>query len=71
MAEIMFEKFEVPGVYVCSQAVPSLYASGKNTGIVLDAGDGVSLLRKFAMLSTTGMPQCPCSKWNANKTCHL
>ena len=38
----MFETFNVPAMYVCIQAVLSLYASGRTTGIVLDAGDGVS-----------------------------
>jgi actin len=42
MAQIMFEKFCVPGFYVAIQAVLSLYASGRTTGIVLDSGDGVS-----------------------------
>lgn len=38
----MFETFNVPAFYVSIQAVLSLYASGRTTGIVLDAGDGVS-----------------------------
>jgi len=38
----MFETFNVPGMYVAIQAVLSLYASGRTTGIVLDSGDGVS-----------------------------
>jgi len=38
----MFETFNVPGMYVSIQAVLSLYASGRTTGIVLDCGDGVS-----------------------------
>ena len=42
MLEIMFEKFDVPSTYIAIQAVLSLYASGKTTGIVLDCGDGVS-----------------------------
>jgi centractin len=32
----------VPALYTSVQAVLSLYASGKTTGIVLDSGDGVS-----------------------------
>merc|ERR1712233_242593 len=42
MTQIMFETFNVPSMYVGIQAVLSLYASGRTTGIVLDAGDGVS-----------------------------
>merc|ERR1711953_1019998 len=42
MTQIMFETFSVPCMYVAIQAVLSLYASGRTTGIVLDAGDGVS-----------------------------
>ena len=42
MAEIFFEHFNVPAFYVAVQAVMALYASGRTTGIVLDAGDGVS-----------------------------
>jgi actin beta/gamma 1 len=42
MTMIMFETFSVPAMYVNIQAVLSLYASGRTTGCVLDAGDGVS-----------------------------
>jgi actin beta/gamma 1 len=42
MAEIMFETFNVPALYVGTQAVLSLYASGRTTGCVIDIGDGVS-----------------------------
>lgn len=42
MTEIMFEKFNVPSFYLSVQAVLSLYSSGRTTGLVLDAGDGVS-----------------------------
>lgn len=42
MTQIMFETFNVPAFYVAIQAVLSLYASGRTTGIVMDSGDGVS-----------------------------
>jgi len=42
MTTIMFETFNVPAMYVGIQAVLSLYASGRTTGMVLDSGDGVS-----------------------------
>ncbi|KAG5450750.1 actin [Clonorchis sinensis] len=42
MAEIMFEHFHVPAVYISIQAVLSLYASGRTTGLVLDCGEGVT-----------------------------
>ena len=42
MTEIMFETFNVPAMYISIQAVLSLYATGRTTGIVLDSGDGVS-----------------------------
>merc|ERR1719450_441090 len=42
MTQIMFETFNAPAMYVAIQAVLSLYASGRPTGIVMDSGDGVS-----------------------------
>ena len=44
MMQIFFEEFSVPSFYVSIQAVLSLYASGKTTGLVFDAGDGVTHL---------------------------
>lgn len=42
MAKIMFEEYEVPAMYIQIQAVLSLYAAGRTTGIVVDSGDGVT-----------------------------
>lgn len=42
MIEFFFEDLKVPSFYVFTQAVLSLYGSGKTTGLVLDSGDGVS-----------------------------
>merc|ERR1719424_988434 len=38
----MFETFTARRFYVAIQAVLSLYASGRTTGVVVDCGDGVS-----------------------------
>jgi actin-related protein len=38
----MFEQFQVPAYYLSIQAVLSLYSAGRTTGLVLDAGDGVT-----------------------------
>lgn len=42
MCQVLFETLGVPCVYVSIQAVLSLYASGRTTGVVVDIGDGVS-----------------------------
>ncbi|XP_061672186.1 actin-3-like isoform X2 [Syngnathoides biaculeatus] len=40
MTEVMFETFKLPNMYVAMQAVLSLYATGRTTGIVMGSGDG-------------------------------
>jgi len=42
MTRIMFETFNVPCLYLSMQAVCSLYASGKTTGVVMDSGEGIT-----------------------------
>merc|ERR1712107_328412 len=42
MEKIWHDTFYMPAMYVAIQAVLSLYASGRTTGIVMDSGDGVS-----------------------------
>merc|ERR1719273_2065820 len=42
MVETFFENFHVPAVFVAEQAILSLYASGRTTGVVLDSGHGVT-----------------------------
>merc|ERR1711909_199224 len=42
MTQIMFETFNMPATFVSIQAVLSLYASGRTTGLVEDIGDGVT-----------------------------
>ena len=42
IGEIFFEGLNVPGLYFGIQAILSLYASGRTTGVVLDSGDGVT-----------------------------
>jgi len=38
----MFETFNTPAFYLQLNAILSLYASGRTTGLVLDSGDGVT-----------------------------
>jgi actin len=42
MTEIMFETFGVPALYLQIDAVLSLFASGKTTGLSVNSGDGVT-----------------------------
>ena len=52
IAPIMFETFNVPGLYIAIQAVLSLYSTGKFTGIVADSDDdGYSLPHAIIILN--------------------
>lgn len=42
MCKMMFETYDVPAMYIQIQAVLSLYAAGRTTGLVVDSGDGVT-----------------------------
>eukprot|EP00899_Mesostigma_viride_P024633 jgi/Mesvir1/5354/Mv15440-RA.1 len=42
MTQMMLKTFNVPALYIAQQAVLSLFASGRRTGIVLDSGEGVT-----------------------------
>lgn len=41
-AEVFFETFGSPALFMSAQAILALYASGRTTGVVLDSGDGVT-----------------------------
>lgn len=38
LAEVMFEKYNIPAFFVCKSPVLSAFASGRSTGVVLDSG---------------------------------
>ena len=40
-ADVFFETFQTPSLFFQTQAVLSLYAQGKTSGVVIDCGDGV------------------------------
>jgi actin, other eukaryote len=42
MTQIIFETFNTPAIYISCQQVLSLYASGRETGLVIDSGDGIT-----------------------------
>ena len=42
MAEILFEKFKVPGLLFGTTGLMSLYAHGRASGVVCEVGEGVS-----------------------------
>lgn len=40
-AQIMFESFDVPALYLANQSLLSLYATGRTTGVVWESGDSI------------------------------
>jgi actin-related protein len=42
MIQIMFETFDVPATYIAVQSYLSVYASGRNTAMVIECGEGSS-----------------------------
>ncbi len=42
ITQILFDTFNVPGLYVANTAVLALYPAGKFTGVVVEIGDGVA-----------------------------
>lgn len=42
LTQLLFDTFNVPGLYVANTAVLSLYSAGKFTGVVVEIGDGVA-----------------------------
>ena len=82
-AEIMFETFNVPGLYIAVQAVLALAASWVSrqvgertlTGTVIDSGDGVTHIIPVAevrwQLRRISQPYCHASRavWHALTWC--
>jgi actin-related protein len=58
MVQVMFETFNTPAMYVAIQAVLSLYASGRTTGIVVDSG--VSVTHIVPIYEGYTLPQAIC-----------
>lgn len=54
MAEIFFDKLSAPAIWVAPQALLSLYATGRVTGVVLDSGHGVT--HGFPVFEGFGLP---------------
>jgi len=42
IAQLIFETYAVPSLYLCNPAVLSLYSTGRTTGVVMECGDGIS-----------------------------
>jgi actin-related protein len=51
MTQIMFETFSVPAACIVAGPVAALYASGRETGVALTIGDGVTWALPVIILS--------------------
>ena len=56
MTQIMFEIFNVPSMHVSMQAVLSLYAAGRTTGVVVSSGDAFSYT--VPVYESHALPHC-------------
>ena len=54
MAQVMFETFHTPAAYIAEQAVLSLYASGRTSGVVFDCG--LEMSRAVPVYEGYGLP---------------
>ena len=52
MTQIMFETFEVPGMYLNVQTLLSLYGTGRTIGLVVNSGDGATTVVPIYECST-------------------
>ncbi|KAK1884375.1 Beta-centractin [Dissostichus eleginoides] len=53
-AEIFFETFNVPALFISMQAVLSLYATGRTTGVVLDSATGFAIPHSIMRVDIAG-----------------
>ena len=42
LAQLFFETFNVPSIYLAMKPVLGLYSTGRTTGLVLHSGDGIT-----------------------------
>ena len=65
IAQIMFETFIVPGLYIANSAVLSLYSAGKFDGFVIDSGGDIT--RFIPIYEGFGMPHAYIYEYYAGK----
>jgi len=52
MAQLLFEKFRTPSLFIANSSALALFSTGTTTGVVLDSGDGVTTAVPIAEGST-------------------